>query len=349
MLSTTPADALALAALSVSDKQTLVIVIVAIIALFLLGCLLWLLGPWVRALFAGTHIGLWRLFSMSVRRIPVDALVTARITAAKASLPVGLDELESHHLAGGNIVHTVKACIAAEHASLPFTWEKAAAVDLATRGTGTTVLDAVHAALNPKVVEFPDAISGVSKDGIEVRAKVRATLRANLSRFIRGAGEATVIARVGEAVVAAIGNAETYREILEKPSEITKTILDKGLDSGAAYDLISLDIVAIEVQGNTGARLREEQADSEKNIAQAQAEVRRVTALAAEQEMRAKTQRMRSLLIESETQVPLALAEALRAGRLGVVDFHRLQNLKADTQMRLKLGLPDEEWERGNK
>jgi uncharacterized protein YqfA (UPF0365 family) len=341
--------ALAATAQSAFDYKILIWVVLGVIGFFVLVLLFGFLGPWFRAQFAGAPVGVWRLFCMGVRRVPVDLVVGANIAAVKSGLDIELDALEAHHLAGGNIINTVKALVAARRAGVALDWERASAIDLATRGTGKTVLDAVHAALNPKVVDFPDAVVGVAKDGIQLRAKVRVTVRTTLEHFIRGAQEETVVSRIGEALVAAIANAETYRDVLEKTVEITNELQSKRLDSGTALDLVSIDIVAIEIGENVGAKLREAASLSEKNVAQAQADIRRTNALASEQEMRAKVQRMRASVVEADAQVPLALAEALRAGRLGVVDFHRLENLKSDTQMRLKLGLPGEEWERGNK
>ncbi|MDR0534960.1 MAG: flotillin-like protein FloA [Puniceicoccales bacterium] len=303
-------------------------------------------GTWLRALAARAHVSFWQLLGMSLRRVPADLVVSARITAIKAGLQVDTDELEGHHLAGGNIVATVKALIAAEKAGIPLSWEKACAIDLSTRGTGKSVLDAVHAAVNPQVIDCPDprsgrtSVDGVAKDGIQVKVKTRVTVRTSLDRFIRGAQEETIVARVGEGIVSTIGGADSYKTILENPENISKTVLARHLDAGTAFDIISIDIADVEVGRNVGAELQAHQAEADKNTAQAQAEARRAAAVAAEQENRAKERKMRALVVEHEAQVPLAIADALRLGRLGVLDVERLENLKADTRMRAGLVAP---------
>ncbi|MDR2844925.1 MAG: flotillin-like FloA family protein, partial [Puniceicoccales bacterium] len=231
-----------------------------------------------------------------------------------------------------------------EKAGIPLSWERACAIDLSTRGTNKSVLDAVHAAVNPCVIDCPDpksgraTIDGVAKDGIQVKVKTRVTVRTSLERFIRGAQEETIIARVGEGIVSTIGSAESYKSILENPGSISKNVLASGLDGGTAFDIISIDIADVQVGQNVGAQLQAAQAEADKNMAQAQAEIRRSAAVAVEQENRARVQKMRALVVEAEVQVPLAIADALRLGRLGVSDVHRLDNLKADTRMRLSIG-----------
>ena len=326
------------------DWKIILWVVLGIIALLLLIFFLGFSGTWIRALAAKAHVSFFQLLGMTLRRVPADLVVSARITALKAGLQIGVDELEGHHLAGGNIVHTVKALIAAEKAGIPLSWERACAIDLSTRGTNKSVLDAVHAAVNPCVIDCPDpksgrtTIDGVAKDGIQVKVKTRVTVRTSLDRFICGAQEETIIARVGEGIVSTIGTAESYKTILENPGSISKNVLASGLDAGTAFDIISIDIANVQVGQNVGAQLQAAQAEADKNMAQAQAEIRRSAAVAVEQENRAKVQKMRALVVEAEVQVPLAIADALRLGRLGVSDVHRLDNLKADTRMRLSIG-----------
>lgn len=303
---------------------------------------------WIRALFANARVSLWQLFGMKMRRVPATLIVDARITAVKAGLQIGTDALEAHYLAGGNIVHTVQALIAADKAGIPLEWKKACAIDLSTRGTNKSVLEAVLTSVNPKVIDCPNQKSGrttidaVAKDGIQVKVKARVTVRTSLERFIGGAQEETIIARVGEGIVTTIGSSDSYKTVLENPDRISKTVLERGLDVGTAFDIISIDIADVDVGENVGAQLQAAQAEANKNMAQAQAEIRRAAAVAVEQEMKAKVEEMRALVVESESKVPLALAEALRTGKMGFMDFYRLENLKSDTQMRHSIGLSDE-------
>jgi uncharacterized protein YqfA (UPF0365 family) len=328
------------------DWKLILWVALGALAIAVLVFLFWFSGTWLRALATGARVSFVQLVGMSLRRVPADLVVSARITALRAGLRIGLEEIEGHYLAGGNIIATVKALVAAEKSGIPLAWEKACAIDLSTRGTNKSVLDAVHAAVNPSVIDCPDpkagraTIDGVAKDGIQVKVKARVTVRTSLDRFIRGAQEETIVARVGEGIVATIGGAESYKAILEKPENISKTVLASGLDAGTAFDIISIDIADVEVGENVGAKLQAAQAEADKNVARAQAEIRRSAAVAVEQENRAKVQKMRALVVESEAQVPLAIADALRLGRLGVSDVHRLENIKADTRMRLSIGAP---------
>jgi len=280
------------------------------------------------------------LIAMKLRGVPVTQIVDARITAVKAGLPIPTDPLEAHYLAGGNVNQVILALIAADKAGIPLDFDKARAIDLATKGTGKTVLDAVKTSINPRVIDCPNpssgkvTIDGVAKDGIGVKARARVTVRTNLLQFVGGATEETVVARVGEGIVSAIGTADSYKQVLETPDRISKAVLAKGLDSGTAFEILSIDIAEVGVGENIGAKLQAEQADADKRVAQAKAEVRRAAAVAAEQEMRARTQEMRAKVVEAEAQVPQAMAQAFRSGNLGVMDFMRLKNIEADTQMR---------------
>ncbi|MGC8813465.1 flotillin-like protein FloA [Dictyoglomus sp.] len=300
------------------------------------------LGLWISALAAGVSIRITDLIGMRLRRVPPEVIINSLIKAHKAGLSeVTLDKLEAHYLAGGNVDKVVNALIAAQRAGIPLTFEKAAAIDLA----GRDVLEAVQMSVNPKVIETP-VVAAVAKDGIELKAKARVTVRANIERLVGGAGEATIIARVGEGIVTTIGSAESYKEVLENPDSISKTVLAKGLDAGTAFEIVSIDIADVDVGNNVGARLKMDQAEADMRIAQAQAESRRALAIAREQEMKALTQEMRARLIEAEKEVPLAIAEALRSGKIGVLDYYTLKNIIADTAMReaiSKLGQKEEE------
>jgi len=266
---------------------------------------------------------------MRLRRVPPSIIITSLIKAHKAGLNLTLDKLEAHYLAGGNVDRVVNALIAAQRAGIPLSFEKAAAIDLA----GRDVLEAVQMSVNPKVIETP-IVAAVAKDGIELKAKARVTVRANIERLVGGAGEATVIARVGEGIVTTIGSAESYKEVLENPDSISRTVLAKGLDAGTAFEIVSIDIADVDVGSNVGARLKSDQAEADMRIAQAQAESRRALAIAREQEMKALTQEMRAKVIEAEREIPLAIAQALKEGKIGVLDYYTLKNIMADTAMR---------------
>ena len=309
---------------------------VGLLVLFSLG----FLPVWTRAQLAGAGVGLGELIGMRLRGVPYAVVVDARIAAGKAGLPIGIDMLDAHYLAGGNIVQTVQALIAAQKSGMPLDWKRACAIDIATRGTNKSVLEAVLTSVSPKVIDCPNPSSGrttidaVAKDGIQVKVKARVTVRTNLERFVGGAQEETIIARVGEGIVTTIGSSESYKQVLENPDRISKTVLERGLDAGTAYQIISIDIADVDVGDNVGAMLQEAQAQANKNMAQAQAEIRRAAAVALEQEMRARVEEMRARVVEAEAQVPQALAESLRTGRMGYMDYQRLENLKADTTMR---------------
>ncbi|MGB4002138.1 MAG: flotillin-like protein FloA [Bacillota bacterium] len=297
------------------------------------------IGLWVSALASGVQVGIINLIGMRLRRVPPAKIILPLIKAVKAGLDVSADKLEAHFLAGGNVDRVIDALIAAQRAEIGLSFERAAAIDLA----GRNVLEAVQMSVNPKVIETP-IVAAVAKDGIELKAKARVTVRANIERLVGGAGEATIIARVGEGIVTTVGSAESHKEVLENPDKISQTVLNKGLDAGTAFEILSIDIADVDVGRNIGARLQMDQAEADKNIAQAKAAERRFAALALEQEMKAKVQEMRAKVVEAEVQVPLALSEALRTGNLGAMDYYQLQNLIADTRMRQTIaGEPEAE------
>ena len=297
------------------------------------------IGLWISALASGVQVGIINLIGMRLRRVPPAKIILPLIKAVKAGLDVSGDKLEAHFLAGGNVDRVIDALIAAQRAEIGLSFERAAAIDLA----GRNVLEAVQMSVNPKVIETP-VVAAVAKDGIELKAKARVTVRANIERLVGGAGEATIIARVGEGIVTTVGSAESHKEVLENPDKISQTVLNKGLDAGTAFEILSIDIADVDVGRNIGARLQMDQAEADKNIAQAKAAERRFAALALEQEMKAKVQEMRAKVVEAEVQVPLALSEALRTGNLGAMDYYQLQNLIADTRMRQTIaGEPEAE------
>ncbi len=314
-----------------------VLIVFALIAIILF---LYFLNVWIRALAARAPVSIVSLIGMKLRRVPVGLIVDNRITAEKAGIQLPTDPLEAHYLAGGNVEQVVLALIAAKKAGITLNWDRACAIDLATKGTSKTVLDAVKASINPRIIDCPSTssgrstIDGVAKDGIQLKAKARVTVRTNLDRFVGGATEETVIARVGEGIVAAIGSADSYKHVLENPERISKTSLEKGLDAGTAFEILSIDIADVDVGENIGARLKLDQAEANKRMAQADAEVRRAAAVALEAEMKARTQEMQAKVVESEAQVPLAMAEAFRSGNLGVMDYYRMRNIQSDTTMR---------------
>ena len=296
---------------------------------------------------SGAPVGMGKLIGMRLRGVPAALIVDTRITAVKAGIEIPSDQLEGHYLAGGNVENTVKALVAADKAGIELDFNRACAIDLATRGTGKTVLEAVTTSINPKVIDCPNpamgraSIDGVAKDGIGVKVKARVTVRSHLDRFVGGATEETIIARVGEGIVSSIGSADSYKDVLENPDRISKTVLAKALDSGTAFEIVSIDIADVDVGENIGAKLQAEQADADKRVAQAKAEVRRAAAVAVEQEMRARTQEMRAKVVEAESQVPLAMAEAFRAGHLGIMDYMKIRNVEADTKMRDTIAGPE--------
>ncbi len=286
-------------------------------------------GLWVSAIAAGVKVSLISLVAMRLRRVPPNRIILPLIKADKAGIDVGQDQLEAHYLAGGNVDRVVDALIAADKARIALPFDRAAAIDLA----GRDVLDAVKVSVNPRVIQTPN-VSAVAKDGIELISTARVTVRANLERLVGGAGEETIIARVGEGIVSSIGSTDTHKRVLENPDVISKTVLSKGLDAGTAFEILSIDIADVNVGRNIGAELQTDQAEADKRVAQAKAEERRAMAVAAEQENRAHVEAMRAKVVEAEAQVPLAIAEAFKAGNLGVMDYYNLRNIQSDTDMR---------------
>ena len=298
---------------------------------------------WIAAASSGASVGLSTLIGMRLRRVPPKLVVEPRISAAKAGLDIRLDSLEAHYLAGGHVANVVTALISADKAGIELSFQRAAAIDLA----GRDVLEAVKMSVNPKVIKTP-LVAAVAKDGIQVKALSRVTVRANIDRLVGGAGEETILARVGEGIVTTIGSAVDHKEVLENPDRISKTVLQKGLDSGTAFEILSIDIADVDVGENIGAKLQTDQAEADKQVAQARAEGRRAMAVAVEQEMRARSQEMRAKLIEAESEVPLAMAEAFRSGNLGIMDYYRMKNVQADTEMRDAISKETQETERSD-
>ena len=316
------------------EPFTITIIIACIILLLFL---LWMIPIrlWFTALVNGVHVSLVQLILMRWRKVPPGTIVKALITVTKAGIKLNRDQLEAHYLAGGHITPVVNALISAEKANIPLDFKAATAIDLA----GRNILEAIQTSVNPKVINTPP-VAAVAKNGIQLIAKARVTVRTNIKQLVGGAGEETIIARVGEGIVTAIGSADNHKEVLENPDSISKVVLSKGLDSGTAFEILSIDIADIDVGKNIGAILQMDQANADKNIAQAKAEERRAMAVALEQENKAKAQDARAKVILAEAEVPLALADAFRNGNLGVMDYYRLQNIKADTQMRESIGKP---------
>jgi uncharacterized protein YqfA (UPF0365 family) len=288
---------------------------------------------WISALASGVRVSIITLIAMRLRRVIPSRIVNPMIKATKAGITININQLESHFLAGGNVDRVVNALIAAHRANIHLEFERAAAIDLA----GRDVLLAVQMSVNPRVIETP-LVSAVAKNGIEVKVIARVTVRANIDRLVGGAGEETIIARVGEGIVTTVGSSDSHKDVLENPDMISRTVLGKGLDSGTAFEILSIDIADVDVGKNIGAFLQTEQAEADKRIAQAKAEERRAMAVAAEQEMKARVVEMRAKVVESESEVPLAMAEALRNGKIGVMDYMNLKNIESDTQMRSSLG-----------
>lgn len=286
-------------------------------------------GLWITAYFSGVKIKITTLIGMRLRRVVPSRIVVPLIKATKAGLTIEVDKLEAHYLAGGNVNTLVDALIAAQRANIDLPFERAVAIDLA----GRNVLEAVQVSVNPKVIETPQ-IAAVAKNGIEVIVKARVTVRANIERLVGGAGEETIIARVGEGIVTTVGSSESHSDVLENPDSISQTVLDKGLDSGTAFEILSIDIADVDVGRNIGAKLQTEQAEADKRIAQAKAEERRAMAVAKEQEMVAEVQAMKAKVVEAEAQVPLAIAKALKDGNMGIMDYYNMKNILADTEMR---------------
>jgi uncharacterized protein YqfA (UPF0365 family) len=315
-------------------------VLVAVVAIAFIAIFLKFFGLWFRALLSGAHISIGRLVGMWIRRVKGRLIVDSRIMLAKAGIDVDSDQLETHFLAGGDVIRVSKALIAASKANIPLNFQRATAIDLA----GRDVLDAVKTSVNPKVIDCPNpeksrgTIDAVAKDGIQLRAKARVTVRANIERLVGGATEETIIARVGEGIVTTIGSAESYKHVLENPDNISKTVLQKGLDAGTAFEILSIDIADVDVGENVGAKLQADQAEADKRRFQAIAEQRRAAAQAREQEMSALVRENRAKVVLAEAEIPKAIAEAFRSGNMGIMDYYRLRNIQADTQMRESIG-----------
>ncbi len=313
-----------------SNQAVLILVIVvglAVLIFFLI--FMRLFGLWLSAQLAGVRISLLQMILMRWRRVDPRAIVDNMVTAHKAGIPLTRDQLEAHFLAGGNIKRVVNALVSADKANIPLDFKAATAIDLA----GRDVFEAVQLSVNPKVIESPP-VTAVAKNGIQLIARVKVTVRANIQKLVGGAGEETILARVGEGIVTTIGSSENHKAVMENPDNISKTVLAKGLDSGTAFEILSIDIADIDIGKNIGAELQMDQANADKNIAQAKAEERRAMAVALEQEMKAKAQEARAKVIEAEAEIPRAIAEAFRSGNLGIMDYYKLRNLQADTEMR---------------
>jgi uncharacterized protein YqfA (UPF0365 family) len=306
--------------------------LLAVIALVLVYFLASFFSLWLQALFSKANVSIFQLLGMRLRKVNPRMIVEARILSVKAGIPVETNLLEAHYMSGGNVLRVVQAVIAANKANINLSFTDSAAIDLA----GRNVLEAVQMSVNPKVITTPK-ISGVALDGIQLQAITRITVRTSIRKLVGGAGEETVIARVGEGIVSSIGSAKTHKEVLENPNMISKKVLASGLDAGTAFEILSIDIADVDVGSNIGAILETDRAEADKKIAQAKAEERRAMAAAAEQEMKAKVVEMQAKVVEAEVQVPLAMAEALRNGHLGVMDYYSMQNIKADTQMRTQI------------
>jgi uncharacterized protein YqfA (UPF0365 family) len=312
-----------------------IIIILIVLGLILLSVLLTFVPVmlWISALAAGVKVSIFTLIGMRLRRVTPSRVINPLIKAHKAGINATTNQLESHYLAGGNVDRVVNALIAAQRANIELSFERCAAIDLA----GRDVLEAVQMSVNPKVIETP-FIAGVAMDGIEVKAKARITVRANIERLVGGAGEETIVARVGEGIVSTIGSSSNHKKVLENPDMISQTVLSKGLDAGTAFEILSIDIADVDIGKNIGAELQTEQAEADKKIAQAKAEERRAMAVAQEQEMKARVEEMRAKVVEAESAVPLAMAEALKSGNIGVMDYMNIQNISADTDMRGSIG-----------
>jgi uncharacterized protein YqfA (UPF0365 family) len=295
---------------------------------------------WIQALVSGARVNLFAIVFMRFRKVPPKMIVNAKIMAVKAGIDISTNDFESHYLAGGDVMRVVQALIAADKANIDLSFNRSAAIDLA----GRNVLEAVQMSVNPKVIETP-LVAAMAKDGIQLMALARVTVRANIDRLVGGAGEETILARVGEGIVTTIGSANTHKLVLENPDMISKRVLEKGLDAGTAYEILSIDIADVDVGKNIGAELETDRAEADKKIAQAKAEERRAMAKAAEQEMIARVQEMRAKVVEAEAKIPLAMAEAFVKGNLGIMDYYRMKNIMADTQMRDKIASPEEKKE----
>ncbi len=327
--------------MNIGQIGLLVLVVAVIALLYFIGSSVSL---WIQALVSGARVRLLNIVFMRFRKVPPKMIVEAKIMAVKAGLEITTDNLESHFLAGGNVSRVVQSLIAADKANIELDFNRAAAIDLA----GRDVLEAVQMSVNPKVIETP-LIAAMAKDGIQLKAISLITVRANIDRLVGGAGEETIVARVGEGIVTTIGSANTHKHVLENPDSISKTVLAKGLDAGTAYEILSIDIADVDVGKNIGAELETDRAEADKKIAQAKAEERRAMAFAVEQEMKARVEEMRAKVVAAEAEVPLAMAEAFRNGQFGIMDYYKMKNIVADTKMRDSIGGQDTEPEDGPK
>ncbi|MFC2123294.1 flotillin-like protein FloA [Bacteroidota bacterium] len=320
------------------DTMMLVIIIFAVIIGFFVFLYFVPVNLWITAIFSGVRVSLIDLITMRIRKVPPNLIVNALITARKAGLDVNVKDLETHYLAGGNVPTVIKALISADKANLDLTFKQATAIDLA----GRNVFEAVQFSVNPKVITTPK-VTAVAADGIQLIATARVTVRANLQQLVGGAGEDTILARVGEGIVTSIGSAATHSSVLENPDKISKLVLERGLDAGTAFEILSIDIADVDVGINIGAKLQIDQASADLKVAEAKAEERRAMAVAVEQEMKAKSQEMRAKVILAESEVPKAISESFRSGNLGIMDYYRMQNIQADTSMRDSISQPDAE------
>lgn len=325
----------------ISVEYYVIFLFLGLVALIIMSSLLKFISLWFQAFVSGTPISIFNIIGMSLRKIPPQIIVNARINSFKAGLKdITVSDLETHFLAGGHVTDVVGAMIAADKANIPLDWRRATAIDLA----GRNLRDAVQTSVNPKVIDCPSHgsyITGVAKDGIQINVRARVTVRTNIAQLVGGATEETIIARVGEGIVSAIGGSETHLQVLESPQRISKVVLEKGLDSSTAFTILSIDIVEMNLGENIGAKLRADKAESDKRIAQAEAEKRRAMAVAMEQENMAKVKDMEAKLIEAQAAIPMAMADAFRSGRLGIMDYQRIQNVQADTDMRNSIAKPE--------
>lgn len=310
--------------------------IAGIVILFLVFLYFFPINLWITALFSGVKVNLFDLVFMRIRKVPPSLIVNSMITSTKAGIQISSSELETHYLAGGNVPTVIKALISADKANIPLSFKQATAIDLA----GRDVFEAVTTSVNPKVINTPN-VAAVAQDGIQLIAKARVTVRANIAQLVGGAGEETILARVGEGIVTSIGSSKSHKEVLENPDKISKLVLQKGLDAGTAYEILSIDIADVDIGENIGAKLQIDQANADLKVAEARAEERRAMAVAVEQEMRAETQKAKAQVVQAEAEVPKAIAEAFRSGNLGIMDYYKMRNIQADTGMRDFIANPE--------
>lgn len=325
---------------NLDPSSSMFILVAAVAGIVLLFIFLYFVpvNLWITAQFSNVKVGIGELIGMRIRKVPPSIIVNSLITATKAGLQLTTNDLETHYMAGGNIPNVIRALISADKANINLTFKQATAIDLA----GRDVFEAVQISVNPKVINTPN-VAAVAADGIQLIAKARVTVRANIAQLVGGAGEETILARVGEGIVTSIGSAATHKSVLENPDKISKLVLQRGLDAGTAFEILSIDIADIDVGTNIGAKLQIDQASADLKVAEARAEERRAMAVALEQEMKARNVEMRAKVIEAEAEVPKALAEAFRSGKLGVMDYYRMENIKSDTSMRESIANPDTE------